>query len=468
LHIAIDTQRAYSTLLFYLQAACIALIVFFFPLEFPSFHFETFVNMNNWLAGHRHQYHTMVISSYPTDLIVLGAALFSLHKWKKLLFTTPAKYLALFFFSALISTLYSPHGLSFGGAYKLFNCSIFVIFFSMIHYLLEEHTEKKIQIIFKAISIMMVVEAIFAITQYFTQAEVGWKMFERFPITDSSFHMATAELWRLDSLFSIKRVSTNIIRAYGTLSHTNILGGFLFFTSIFSYYGFYYAKKWQGELFYSALIFLNFFSICTTFSRASIYTFITASALWFSSFFLKQMTKYRNEKKLLKLAISITVTVLLCFFLFYPQFSDRGGIVNSNDFSKFSSTLPRLTSMGGTCKLILNYPLWGVGIENYHHHMGQFSLTLIVHNIYMLIASETGLIGLTLFILFLWTLLKNGIRNLTPMKVTVLATFIGLLLLGCVDFYLWRAPPGRWMFFLTAALLSALSTKEKQIEISTN
>jgi len=67
--------------------------------------------------------------------------------------------------------------------------------------------------------------------------------------------------------------------------------------------------------------------------------------------------------------------------------------------------------------IIQEYPLLGIGVGNFVWEIRQM-LDLLsswihqpVHNIYLLIASETGLIGLFIFLMFLYQLLRQFSKN---------------------------------------------------------
>ena len=80
-----------------------------------------------------------------------------------------------------------------------------------------------------------------------------------------------------------------------------------------------------------------------------------------------------------------------------------------------------------------------------------------VHNIYLLVYSETGLAGIISFVLFLFFLIKKFI-NETKLKsmqeYSILIMASSLLFIGLFDHYLLTLQQGRFMFWLTLALLN--------------
>lgn len=451
-------------LMFFIQIFSFGAILIFLPFEFPSFHFETFLKFNNWMSGFRSNYLNMTISSYPSDILIILISFFTIHKWKNLLVKGESKYLTLFAISAAISLLFSVPILS-GACYKLFNISLLVCFFNIIHHILSEDREKKIRLIFYCILGMMVFEGAVATFQYFNQSLVGLKMIEPYPLHLNAFTMSSGELWSIDSLFSVKRNLSLIGRAYGTLPHPNVLGCFSFFSSFITFYLFYCSKKISQEILLGLLIFFHCFIICISFSRASIFVFFIMTTLWFVLFYKK--IKNHDLKKLKKLLTYVVCSIFVCFLLFYPQFFHRGGIVNYNALAQ-ASDKPRYESIATALTMILHHPFLGVGLENYPNYIAETQTILkynfqspfiVVHNIYLLIMAEVGILGGLFYLLFIKSILQKSMKNLDPLVLTLMAIFVGLLLLGCTDFYLWRAPPGRLLFFLAAGLLNACSYK---------
>ena len=80
-----------------------------------------------------------------------------------------------------------------------------------------------------------------------------------------------------------------------------------------------------------------------------------------------------------------------------------------------------------------------------------------VHNIYLLIYSETGILGITAFGLFLTFLIKDFIVNTKMEKLyhySFLIMFLSFLFVGLFDHFLWTLQQGRLMFWLLCAGLT--------------
>jgi len=258
------------------------------------------------------------------------------------------------------------------------------------------------------------------------------------------------------------------LRAYGTLPHPNILAAWLFL-AIFSFYFWYLYEKqkrpvWVVLAVYPLLLFAFFF----TFSRVMI-------GLWLLGLVLRlifasvKRKKYRLSlifRKRLFFLVAVTVVFVLIFsFLYWPQVKSRAGI--SSEELAISERIFYNEIAGKTA---LSKPLFGVGAGNFVWHMpNAFNLDKPylyqpVHNIYLLIASENGLPGMVLFLLFLISLSHAFIKRTGLAMLHHLSLFIvlvSILAAGLFDHFLWSNQQGQIIFWITLALLAGLSSKSK-------
>ena len=97
------------------------------------------------------------------------------------------------------------------------------------------------------------------------------------------------------------------------------------------------------------------------------------------------------------------------------------------------------------------HPLIGVGLGNYLTELPNYLVSRQiyflqpVHNIYLLILSETGVIGFSFFLFVLWNTLKNRFR------IIHYSLFI-ILFLGLVDHYPLTLQQGQLLFTLLLAM----------------
>lgn len=414
-------------------------------------------------------YFDKMLSYYITD--ILGLMLFvgllvqgRLHL-KELFIKNSSKYLVLFIalsFCSLLLAKSAPFQY-----FQLLHFSISALFFfSLISY--YAHDPKPF--IDKACKIILVValfECVVGISQYFLQHHLGLKHLGEasfgsyeFP---AAFTMSDGSKWIIDRWLGHNFGEKSIIRSFGTLAHPNIFGGFLVFSLLVSYYVFYEikTKKMQGLL--SLAVLIQVFTLCLTFSRAALLAWVIATSLWAFLLFLKSDAKIRLEK-LYPLGGAVILSGLISALLLYPQFLQRGGIVNYNTLTAAADT-HRVQYQNIALEMMKSHPWMGVGFNNFllrirefapkDLHEGWYS---VPHNIYCFIGAESGLLGVIAFFLFLFILIKRTLQaGLNPASSTFLALLIGLLVIGACDFYPLYSQQGRMFFFTTCALLTLSS-----------
>ena len=108
------------------------------------------------------------------------------------------------------------------------------------------------------------------------------------------------------------------------------------------------------------------------------------------------------------------------------------------------------------------HPLLGVGVGQFVPNMlAKFShlpsaAYQPVHNIYLLIVSETGFAGLSAFLLFLFFSFYDFIRGVNFRKLysfSFLTFTFSFLTIGLFDHFLWTSQQGSLIFWMVWALL---------------
>lgn len=102
------------------------------------------------------------------------------------------------------------------------------------------------------------------------------------------------------------------------------------------------------------------------------------------------------------------------------------------------STKERIVMWESALLMIRSHPVTGVGYkkwkDNISHYMSRFNEDLAAfahaHNSYLTIASETGLVGLTIFLVFWFYLIKE---QFTALRFTKRETFSYALNLGTIS-----------------------------------
>jgi putative inorganic carbon (HCO3(-)) transporter len=131
----------------------------------------------------------------------------------------------------------------------------------------------------------------------------------------------------------------------------------------------------------------------------------------------------------------------------------------------------RIPLMATAFRIIGDHPMLGVGVNNYTaalpdyapRHQDEFLFT--VHNQYLLVWAETGLAGLAVFMWFLITTIRHGMREwrlsdplLSPLALGFTAGLVGQMVHMQVD--LLNDRPQLQLLVTVAALLSSMSRME--------
>lgn len=209
------------------------------------------------------------------------------------------------------------------------------------------------------------------------------------------------------------------LRAYSTFSHPNSLGGYMLLT--LTLLVLFWPKGFVNKLKY-LLMFLSIAGIILSFSK-------TAIIGLFTLFVLEMLRK--NFKKFF-VATFIIFFLFSFFSLLLPLVSNN--LLTRNPFYSESIT-NRLVLAKAAFDTFLKHPLFGVGLNNSikaYEISGSarvFPVTLQpVHNIFLLVLTETGLTGFLLFFVGnIYFLVKLTTKNKKKLIIVlILIAFTGL------------------------------------------
>ncbi len=394
---------------------------------------------------------------YLTDLLLI--VIFAL--WIKRAFFQKAKFVnksdllvILFFFIVLLSLITSQNlKLSVYQAIKL---AEFILLFLYIKYNFEF---LKIKSIFKTFIASGALQSLLAISQFFNQSNLGLKHIEA-----GTFNAGIAGT----ATFFVNGVK--FIRAYGTAPHPNVLAVFLL-VSVFCVYALWLKNTKKSIINYGLLVTsygLLFFGLFLTFSRAVIVAFVGISVLFFIAALLKLPKSLRS--KIITLFILLVVFCLLFIIVFWPEFQARFFNISSSD----QAVSLRVYYNDIAVSAIRERPVFGLGIGNFvwylfnNYRFQEFWLYQPVHNLYLLIASEIGILGLIIFLIFLWKVLFGRIKDFFLGKINIISLcFLFLvscfLLLGLIDHYFWTIQQSRLLFWVALGMIAGLSFKNLRL-----
>lgn len=188
---------------------------------------------------------------------------------------------------------------------------------------------------------------------------------------ERSFNLSTPGI----ALFQINGV--DFLRPYSTFSHPNSMAGYFLVSACLILL----FKK--NDLLKKASIVLSGFSIFLSFSLGAIL-----------SLYLSPIYKFFFEKRVSIVILFAAVSILASIF--------SGSLLDARDFPL--SAKERLVLIESAGKVFSMSPITGVGFNNFF--IAGKSLQP-VHNIFLLVLTETGIVGLALFLILLIYLVKN-------------------------------------------------------------
>jgi O-antigen ligase len=247
------------------------------------------------------------------------------------------------------------------------------------------------------------------------------------------------------------------IRVSGMAGHSNWLAMILLLVLPLNVYWALVTKKMRWKTLAVVIASVEFVALILTFTRTGFIVGMTAIAIV-------------TAKRLIRITPQrITALVLAIFFawLFLPSaYKER--VLTFAQYTQSESVIHRTELQQAAFNFMVEKPIYGVGIGGFGFHLLDADYTVSdilywlvkesgwnplfygTHNMYLQIGSETGLVGLALFILFLFSVLRNlrqselAARKLGDRELELLAATLEVSL---------------WSFALCAVFLHALQQK---------
>lgn len=278
------------------------------------------------------------------------------------------------------------------------------------------------------------------------------------------------------------------LRAYGSTPHPNILAAWLFL-AIFSFYSWYlYPAKsdevgtakplfngvnlqkdrswWALAVIYVPLLWGFFF----TFSRVAIGLWMAGVVACAGLILLRRKHYHLNPvflKRIRNLILVSLGTVLVFSYFYWPQVQSRIHI--SGEEQAVTQRIAYNKIAGAVTE---NNPWLGIGVgqfvwkmfDNFPDHPAYFYQP--VHNIYLLVSSETGLWGVAAFLAFIFCLiyrylLVTKLAEVWPLS--FLVVFLSILVMGLFDHFLWTIQQGEIIFWLVLAFASSRFLADRKV-----
>lgn len=221
------------------------------------------------------------------------------------------------------------------------------------------------------------------------------------------------------------------LRPYSTFSHPNLFGGFLMVTMPLVLYG-------LPKVFRKIALILGLLGCATV-----LVTFSRPALILLAVYFL---VIYRKYWKLMLITLVLLSPLVVVRFVSIFTF-DSLAILRRQELQEYSVELFKRHIWSGT------------GVNNFVNALaidkilvGTSRFLQPVHNIFLLILSETGLIGLAGFLLMFLTSVYKNIKNDNYLSRILLASLLSITFLGLFDHYFITLPQGQRVLFLILGL----------------
>ncbi len=305
-----------------------------------------------------------------------------------------------------------------------------------------------------ALLVSGVIQSVIGILQFVFQKSIGLKLLGESTIANTIPGVAKFEV-----------AGSKIIRAYGTFPHPNVFAAFLLLAFAAGIWLVIYAniskKSKVLNIFLPSSLAIIITGIVFSYSRSVIlvlFIFILILIIVHKEkFFLVFRQIY--EHFYIPRVLQGTFSILLLFSLLFVSYNTLSPRICFNHCANDNSINLRVEYLKTAHSEIVLHPLQGVGMGNFVTFQKEKASKKItswaqqpVHNLYLLIASEVGLIGLALFLyllVHLGQIFKKGFFG--RLHNPFILCFFAFLVLGFADHYFWTLPQGILIFWVCLA-----------------
>ncbi len=316
--------------------------------------------------------------------------------------------LALLFVPAVFSTFFALDA-SYGAFELLRMFEMFLFFLVVVNYL---KTDRQLKIVLVILGVDVAIQSIVAVMQFWNP----WGMYDL--LATFGIYMGISHATPYDP--------TSPIRACGTTGYCNFLAGFFEMTlPLFASLFFFYPMSKPLKRAIIALLALSLVALLTTFSRGGLAAMAVAAVALL-------VIGVRRFPELGRHALRVSAIVGVQIAIIFALLSEKL-FMRVRFFMETMEDEVRIALMRNAFEMIKHNPLVGVGLNNYPEAFFTYEVTGLefemlfpVHNTWLLITSEQGIIGLGAFLLFMLYIFydaRRAVRETSPLRA---ATAVGL------------------------------------------
>jgi hypothetical protein len=409
------------------------LFYFFLALFVLAIPWQTRWLFHDWLLGIE-LWEYGRLSLYASSIFLFISGLFFAASHKKELHFSRSKFFYVLFIYSIIVSFRSPAPLvSFYYLFLIYSAALFAY---LIKFLPKTF-------VYKAFLFSGLIQGLLALYQLFTQKVIANKWLGMAEHLPSTLGTSVVEL-----------ADVRVLRAYGSLPHPNILGGFLFVAIFFGiYFWIEIYKKNQTNIwnkFFKKpdswnLIFVVLAIIISTYGLLASFSRSALLALLLSLFSLALINVFKRNWLIVTIVVKYLVIFILVFWSFNTWFpSAWSARVQMNGRLEEKSITERVDTVGQ------------LGWNNYKNiffgqGLGMNTLVTLdkypnqpvynvqpIHDIFILLLAEVGLIGA----FFIFYVIKRIIKSADKIDTMSTSLIMGLVIIGLFDHYLWTSWTG--------------------------
>ncbi|MFA7662587.1 MAG: O-antigen ligase family protein [Patescibacteria group bacterium] len=419
----------------------ICLLVFLLPWQ------TRLILKTGELAGNPWEYGTM--SLYGLDILLAILVLFGLEYFVNFVFEKIDFKKTLWIPCAVLFFVWVCV-VNFLEADKLFALYWSIRFFLVLFFgIVVWSVKPKLKYISLALLSAGTIQAILAIWQFISQQVIGCKW------------LGMASQKGMDLGVSVIEIADERwLRAYGSFSHPNILAGFLVLVILATTY---LATNYKNPLkikeryinpgYFNFFIPLLFIGLTLTFCRSAFVALVISLVALGIFIFIKN----RHELEDFKKTSLVLVTCVIIFGIIFSSFASQRIAVDSRLEQK--SLDQRQSQFEVSSALIQAKPILGYGVGNFTKAWHELDPNLSswdyqpMHNVFLLILTETGLIGLLLFLATLFFKVFQNKAKVNRVQIFKFILLLAILILSFFDHYLWSFNSGLILWWLILGLV---------------
>jgi hypothetical protein len=415
-----------------IESLLLILFFLFLPTQFGKHFWPDF----SIVSGIRIDYLSPTL--YTTDVILcllVGFSLFRLHKHTRN--TIQKKYfflLGFFLFFLVCNNIFATRPLlSIYGWIKFFELAFLTLYLSRTIYY-----HYQLSLIALAFAISAIFESLLAMAQYLNQGSLNGIFYyvgER-AFTGSTPGIANASIG-----------GTLVLRPYATFSHPNVLAGYLLISMVLVWSLLLKDNKRWIQIIAGISLVLSSIALLLTFGRVAILIWALLLSIVFFKLLFKKIKKVRSR-------LVLVGFVLIGFGILGSFHLSEEIITRFSQTSLFEeSVTERAELLEASLVMIEQHPILGVGQYTFIPALAPLQKPMPlglylqpVHNIFVLITAETGVVGI---LLFLWLLITTALR-IKKQEARIKGIFFVLMLIivitGSLDHYWLTLQQGQLLF----------------------